>query len=32
LNKDWEDIRFAASGGSSAFRKPVFSLWIGYDF
>jgi hypothetical protein len=32
LNKDWEDLRFAAFGGSSAFRKPKFSLWIGYDF
>jgi Tol biopolymer transport system component len=32
LNKEWEDLRFAAFGGSSAFRKPQFSLWIGYDF
>ena len=32
LNKDWEDVRFAAFGGSSAFRKPKFSVWIGYDF
>ena len=32
LNKDWEDLRFAASGGSSAFRKPQFAMWIGYDF
>jgi hypothetical protein len=32
LNKEWEDLRFAAFGGSSAFRKPKFSLWIGYDF
>jgi hypothetical protein len=32
LNRDWEDLRFAALGGSSAFRKPQFSLWIGYDF
>jgi hypothetical protein len=32
LNKEWEDLRFAAIGGSSAFRKPQFSLWIGYDF
>jgi hypothetical protein len=32
LNKDWEDLRFAAFGGSSAFRKPQFSVWIGYDF
>jgi outer membrane protein assembly factor BamA len=32
FNKDWEDLRFAADGGSSAFRKPRFSMWIGYDF
>jgi hypothetical protein len=32
LNKDWEDVIFAASGGSSEFRKPQFSVWIGYDF
>ena len=32
LNKDWEDLRFAAVGGSDTFRKPKFSVWIGYDF
>ena len=32
FNKEWEDARFAASGGSEAFRKPRFSVWIGYDF
>jgi hypothetical protein len=32
LNKDWEDLRFAAIGGSSAFRKSRFAMWIGYDF
>jgi outer membrane protein assembly factor BamA len=32
LNKEWEDVRFAAEGGSREFRKPKFSLWIGYDF
>ena len=32
LNKEWEDLRCAAFGGSSAFRKPKFSVWIGYDF
>ena len=32
LNKDWEDLLFAASGGSAAFRKPRFAMWIGYDF
>ena len=26
LNKDWEDLRFAAFGGSSTFRKPKFSV------
>jgi len=32
FNRDWEDVLFATSGGSSAFRKPRFSMWIGYDF
>jgi hypothetical protein len=32
LNKDWENLRFAAFGGSDAFRKAKFSVWIGYDF
>jgi outer membrane protein assembly factor BamA len=32
LNKEWEDLVFAASGGSEAFRKPRFAMWIGYDF
>ncbi len=32
LNKQWEDLVFAGSGGSSAFRKPRFQFWIGYDF
>ena len=39
FNKNWEDLRFAADaaaagviGGSSWFRKPKFSVWIGYDF
>jgi hypothetical protein len=32
FNKDWEDQLFAAFGGSSRFRKPKFSIWIGYDF
>jgi hypothetical protein len=32
LNKEWEDLRFAPFGGSSRFRKPKFSVWIGYDF
>ncbi|MGE0042017.1 MAG: hypothetical protein AB7V01_12610 [Vicinamibacterales bacterium] len=32
FNKDWEDIVFARDGGSTAFRKPKFTVWIGYDF
>jgi hypothetical protein len=32
LNRSWEDVVFAADGGSSTFRKPRFSVWIGYDF
>ena len=38
FNKDWEDVVFvqadstAVSSGSKWFRKPKFSVWIGYDF
>ena len=32
FNKDWEDALFYAQGGSEEFRKPKFSVWIGYDF
>ena len=32
FNKDWEDVLYAADGGSSKFRKPRFAMWIGYDF
>jgi outer membrane protein assembly factor BamA len=32
FNKPWEDVLFATTGGSSAFRKVQFALWIGYDF
>jgi hypothetical protein len=32
FNRSWEDQIFAADGGSSAFRKPRFAVWIGYDF
>ena len=32
FNKDWEDALFFAQGGSDAFRKVKFSVWIGYDF
>ena len=31
-NKQWEDIKFHLDGGSAAFRKPKFSMWIGYDW
>jgi hypothetical protein len=32
MNKQWENIVFAQTGGSEAFRKVKFSLWIGYDW
>jgi hypothetical protein len=32
FNKDWEDALFFAQGGSEAFRKAKFTVWIGYDF
>ena len=32
MNKDWEDVVFAQQGGSAAFRKAKFSMWIGYDW
>ena len=32
FNKDWEDVAFAAMGGSEEFRAPRFTFWIGYDF
>lgn len=32
FNQDWEDVVFARQGGSVAFRKPKFTMWIGYDF
>ena len=32
FNREWEDVQFADSGGSAAFRKPRFAVWIGYDF
>ena len=32
FNKNWEDVLFATSGGSAVFRKPRFSVWLGYDF
>lgn len=32
FNREWEDVEFAANGGSATFRKPRFAIWIGYDF
>jgi len=32
FNKAWEDLLFKPYGGSAEFRKPKFSVWIGYDF
>jgi len=32
MNKDWENVVYSLNGGSEAFRKVKFSLWIGYDW
>lgn len=32
FNKEWEDQVFIREGGSATFRRPRFSVWIGYDF
>jgi hypothetical protein len=32
MNKAWEDVQFAQVGGSEAFRKVKFTMWIGYDW
>ena len=32
FNKDWENVVFAAEGGSEEFRKVRFSMWMGFDF
>ncbi len=32
FNKNWEDVVYSSQGGSSAFRKVKFAVWIGYDF
>ncbi|MGE3843188.1 MAG: hypothetical protein AB7I50_16575, partial [Vicinamibacterales bacterium] len=32
FNKAWEDALFSLDGGSSAFRRARFDVWIGYDF
>jgi outer membrane protein assembly factor BamA len=32
MNRQWEDVQFAQAGGSEAFRKVKFTMWIGYDW
>jgi len=32
LNKEWEDVVYHLQGGSEEFRKPKFTMWIGYDW
>ena len=32
FNKEWENVLFAAGAAANEFRKPRFSVWIGYDF
>jgi WD40-like Beta Propeller Repeat len=32
MNRQWEDVVFHLDGGSEKFRKPKFSMWIGYDW
>jgi len=32
FNKDYEDIAFHLQGGSEEFRRPKFTMWIGYDW
>ena len=33
FNKTWEDVVLAQENSTSAaFRKPRFSVWVGYDF
>ncbi len=32
MNRDYEDVVFATAGGSYEFRRPKFTMWIGYDF
>jgi hypothetical protein len=32
FNKGWEDVVFSQQGGSAEFRRPKFTMWIGYDF
>ena len=32
FSREWEDVVYLAAGGSDEFRKPKFTMWIGYDF
>jgi hypothetical protein len=32
FNKEWEDVTFHLQGGSEEFRRPKFTMWIGYDW
>jgi hypothetical protein len=32
FNRQWEDLLFASSGGSDAFRHVQTKFWIGFDF
>ncbi|MEO8681232.1 MAG: hypothetical protein ABI665_19435, partial [Vicinamibacterales bacterium] len=32
MNPQWEDVVFAQAGGSREFRRPKFTMWIGYDW
>ncbi len=32
FNKQWEDLLFSTQGGSAAFRKAKFQVWMGFDF
>lgn len=32
FNRNWEDVVFSLQGGSTAFRRAKFTMWIGYDF
>ena len=32
MNQQWENALFSLNGGSEEFRKPRFTMWIGYDW
>lgn len=32
MNPQWEDVAYAAIGGSREFRRSRFQLWVGFDF